>query len=249
MISWTYVLATRLDNIAGYSIKTRLQAALEAFLSSSQAAVFPGQRSSEKPPPPPPPPPAGHGGGGAGPGRAEGDAVPAAAFALAAAQIAVLFRHLGVVFGFAERDYVSKVKDLEGAARRFATLDAVVEADHAGGTVRKALSHTRNLLRVKRGLDFVALLFASLIASSEMTLKQAAQDAYVRIFAPHHSWSIRKAVGLGMHTLPTKTQFLRKLREDETSWKREAAKFLEAATPLLQDIVQLYESRNLGTDW
>ncbi|KAF8402305.1 hypothetical protein HHK36_013259 [Tetracentron sinense] len=35
-----------------------------------------------------------------------------------------------------------------------------------------------------------------------------------QVFAPHHGWVIRKAVAAGMHALPTKAQFLKKLNED-----------------------------------
>jgi hypothetical protein len=34
------------------------------------------------------------------------------------------------------------------------------------------------------------------------------------VFARHHSWTIRKAVGAGMFLLPSKSQFLKKLNEE-----------------------------------
>lgn len=45
------------------------------------------------------------------------------------------------------------------------------------------------------------------------SLKEPASKAYEQVFAPHHGWTIRKAVGAGMFMLPTKTQFLKKLNE------------------------------------
>jgi hypothetical protein len=46
------------------------------------------------------------------------------------------------------------------------------------------------------------------------SLKDPASKAYAQVFAPHHGWAIRKAVGAGMYALPTKAQLLQKLNED-----------------------------------
>lgn len=46
------------------------------------------------------------------------------------------------------------------------------------------------------------------------SLKEPASTAYEQVFAPHHSWTIRKAVGAGMFLLPSKSQFLQKLHEE-----------------------------------
>lgn len=47
-----------------------------------------------------------------------------------------------------------------------------------------------------------------------MLLRDAAWSSYNEVFAPYHSWPIRQAVAAGMYALPTKAQFLSKLRED-----------------------------------
>lgn len=46
------------------------------------------------------------------------------------------------------------------------------------------------------------------------SLRDPASKAYAQVFAPHHGWAIRKAVGAGMYALPSKAQLLRKLNED-----------------------------------
>jgi hypothetical protein len=46
------------------------------------------------------------------------------------------------------------------------------------------------------------------------SLKEPASKPYEQVFAPHHSWTIRKAVGAGMFLLPSKSQFLQKLHEE-----------------------------------
>lgn len=41
----------------------------------------------------------------------------------------------------------------------------------------------------------------------------AATTAYGQVCAPFHSWAIRKAVGAGMYTLPTREQLILRLNE------------------------------------
>jgi hypothetical protein len=45
------------------------------------------------------------------------------------------------------------------------------------------------------------------------TLYDAATIAYGQVCAPFHSWAIRKAVGAGMYTLPTREQLIVRLNE------------------------------------
>lgn len=54
---------------------------------------------------------------------------------------------------------VLQVKDLGAAGKEFNTLPVMIDGDVRSDTVRLAGSHTRNLLRVKRGVDMVRILF------------------------------------------------------------------------------------------
>ncbi|KAK6917083.1 Glycolipid transfer protein domain [Dillenia turbinata] len=135
-------------------------------------------------------------------------------FSHACSLISPLFGCLGIAFKFAELDYVAKVGDLAEASKSIATLQALVDRDVESNCVRNAGSHTRNLLRVKRGIDMVRVLFEQIIASEGNSLKDPASTAYAQVFAPHHGWAIRKAVAAGMYALPTKAQLLKKLNED-----------------------------------
>jgi hypothetical protein len=45
------------------------------------------------------------------------------------------------------------------------------------------------------------------------SLYDAATTAYGQVCAPFHSWAIRKAVGAGMYTLPTREQLIERLNE------------------------------------
>ncbi|KAF0912066.1 hypothetical protein E2562_012967 [Oryza meyeriana var. granulata] len=141
-------------------------------------------------------------------------AMEVGSFARACSNVSVLFGCLGIAFKFAEMDYVAKVDDLLEASKSISKLPEMVELDIQKGTVRQAGSHTRNLLRVKRGIDMVKILFEQILVTEGNSLRDAASKAYAQVFAPHHGWAIRKAVAAGMYALPSKSQLLKKLNED-----------------------------------
>lgn len=175
--------------------------------------------------------------------------VELAAFSRACSHVSPLFGCLGIAFKFAEMDYVAKVDDLAEASNSILTLQSVIERDIEGNCVRKAGSHTRNLLRVKRGLDMVRVLFEQILATEGNSLKDPASKAYAQVFAPHHGWAIRKAVAAGMYALPTRAQLLRKLNEDETSARIQMQNYITASAPVILYIDKLFLSRALGIDW
>ncbi|XP_006586625.1 GLTP domain-containing protein isoform X1 [Glycine max] len=155
-------------------------------------------------------------------------------FSHACSLVSPLFGCLGVAFKFAEMDYVAK---------------SLIELDVQANTVRKGGSHTRNLLRVKRGLDMVRVLFEQILVTEGNSLRNPASKAYEQVFAPHHGWAIRKAVSVGMYVLPTKEQLLKKLNEDEASAKGHMQSYVTASALLIQYIDKLFVSRDLGIDW
>uniref|UniRef100_A0A0D9VZV1 Glycolipid transfer protein domain-containing protein n=1 Tax=Leersia perrieri TaxID=77586 RepID=A0A0D9VZV1_9ORYZ len=167
-------------------------------------------------------------------------------FSRACSNVSVLFGCLGIAFKFAEMDYVD---DLLEASKSISKLPEMVELDIQKGTVRQAGSHTRNLLRVKRGIDMVKILFEQILVTEGNSLKDAASKAYAQVFAPHHGWAIRKAVAAGMYVLPTKSQLLNKLNEDESSAKVQMQNFVRASGPVILYVEDLFTSRNLGMDW
>ncbi|CAN1812940.1 Accelerated cell death 11 [Linum perenne] len=172
-----------------------------------------------------------------------------APFSRAASLVSPLFGCLGIAFKFAEIDYVAKVHDLVEASKSITTIPVMMDKDIAGNTVRKAGSHTRNLLRVKRGLDMVNVLFEQILNTQGDSLKDPASKAYTQVFAPHHGWAIRKAVGAGMYALPTRTQLMRKLNEDEASARIEMQNYMAASRPVIVYIDKLFQTRELGIDW
>lgn len=60
---------------------------------------------------------------------------------------------------------VYQVDDLAVASNSIRTLPVMMDGDIEANRVRKGGSHTRNLLRVKRGVDMVRVLFEHIISS------------------------------------------------------------------------------------
>ncbi|XP_050208748.1 accelerated cell death 11 [Mercurialis annua] len=172
-----------------------------------------------------------------------------APFSHACSLVSPLFGCLGIAFKFAELDYVAKVRDLGEASKSIGTLKEILDRDIEENCVKKAGSHSRNLLRVKRGLDMVKVLFEQILITEGNSLKDPASKAYAQVFAPHHGWVIRKAVAAGMYALPTKAQLLSKLNEDENSAKIQMEYYTAASAPVILFIDKLFLSKELGIDW
>lgn len=51
------------------------------------------------------------------------------------------------------------------ASKRHKTLQSVLDLDVANGTVRTAGSHSRNLRRVRQGLDLIRALFEQFVST------------------------------------------------------------------------------------
>ncbi|KAL8254947.1 hypothetical protein R6Q59_033168 [Mikania micrantha] len=172
-----------------------------------------------------------------------------ASFSRACSLISPLFRCLGIAFKFAEMDYVAKVNDLCEISVSISTLQSMMEKDIEENCVRKPGSHTRNLLRVKRGLDMVRVLFEQILVSEDNSLRNPASKAYGQVFSPYHGWAIRKAVAAGMYALPTKQQLLQKLNEDEVTARTLMQNYVTSSALVIVYIDKLFHSRDLGIDW
>ncbi|KAG4134048.1 hypothetical protein ERO13_D08G133133v2, partial [Gossypium hirsutum] len=93
----------------------------------------------------------------------------------------ILFNSLGLAFKFAEMEYVTKVGNLVEASKRFATLENIVDVDIGNGTVKKQKSPSRDLRRVRQGLDLVRALFEQFLSSKDYSLRNAASTAYAQV--------------------------------------------------------------------
>ncbi|KAM7464352.1 hypothetical protein LguiA_032473 [Lonicera macranthoides] len=170
-------------------------------------------------------------------------------FCDACSLVSVLFGCLGIAFKFAEMEYCAKVRDLTEASKRYDTLNHLLELDVKNDTVRTPGSLSRNLRRVRQGLDLVRALFQNFLSSNECSLKEAASTAYAKVCAPYHTWAVRTAVSAGMCALPTREQLLLRLNETEESAEREMRRYINASLPIIQYIDNLYITRNVSLDW
>ncbi|THG19989.1 hypothetical protein TEA_001817 [Camellia sinensis var. sinensis] len=134
-------------------------------------------------------------------------------FCDACSLVSVLFGCLGIAFKFAEFEYCGKVRDLVEASKRYSCLNNLLDVDVKNDTVRTPGSLSRNLRRVRQGLDLIRALFENFLSSDYCTLKDAASTAYAQVCAPYHTWAVRTAVSAGMYALPTREQLLLNLNE------------------------------------
>ncbi|KAG5521508.1 hypothetical protein RHGRI_033913 [Rhododendron griersonianum] len=114
------------------------------------------------------------------------------------------------------------VRDLVEASKIYGTLNNILDIDVKNDTVKTHGSLSRNLRRVRQGLDLIRALFKNFLSSELLdvlcafrycTLKEAASTAYAEVCAPYHTWAVRTAVSTGMYALPTREQLLLKLNE------------------------------------
>ncbi|PIM98906.1 hypothetical protein CDL12_25850 [Handroanthus impetiginosus] len=170
-------------------------------------------------------------------------------FCDACSLVSILFGCLGIAFKFAELEYVSKVSDLAEASESYGTLNNVLDFDVQNDTVRTAGSLSRNLRRVRQGLDLIRALFQNFLSSDDCNLKEAASTAYAKTCAPYHTWAVRTAVYAGMYALPTRDQLLLKLNETNESAERNMVRYINASLPIIEYIDKLYTSRRISLDW
>lgn len=163
--------------------------------------------------------------------------------------VSVLFRYLGLAFKFAELEYVAKLRGLLEASKTCDTLKDILDLDVASDTVKTSGSYSRNLRRVRQGLDLIRALFEQFLSTEDSSLKEVASTAYAQSCAPYHSWAVRTAVYAGMYTLPTREQLLAKLNETDQSAEKKMRRYIEASLPVIEYIDELFLSRNIVLDW
>ncbi|KAF8378461.1 hypothetical protein HHK36_029801 [Tetracentron sinense] len=146
-------------------------------------------------------------------------------------------------------DWRHKVRDLAAASKTYDTLKNILDHDLENDTVRKPGSLSRNLRRVRQGLELIRALFEQFLSSDECSLREAASTAYAQACAPYHTWAIRTAVFAAMYALPTREQLLLKLNETDHSAEKEMRRYINASLPVIEYIDNLYISRNIGLDW
>ncbi|XP_047307213.1 ACD11 homolog protein-like [Impatiens glandulifera] len=170
-------------------------------------------------------------------------------FCDACSLVSVLFGCLGMAFRFAELEYVSKVHNLVEAGNRYETLSSMLDIDVRNDTVRTPGSNSRNLRRVRQGLDLIRAIFKNFLSPEFCSLKDAASTAYADVCAPYHTWAVRTAAYAGMCVLPTREQLLLKLNATDELAEKEMNRYIKASLPVIEFIDKLYVSRDISLDW
>ncbi|KAH0919744.1 hypothetical protein HID58_027404 [Brassica napus] len=173
------------------------------------------------------------------------------AFCSACTHVSVLFGCLGFAFKFAEMELEIWWKRQKRLIRSgLDTLHNIIDLDVMNQTVKTQGSYSRNLRRVRLGLDLIRAIFEQFLMTNEYySLKDAATKAYTQVCAPFHTWAVRTAVYAGMYTLPTRDQLLLRLNETDQSVEKNMRRYMEASRPIIEYIDKLYIDRNIKLDW
>ncbi|KAM0998775.1 hypothetical protein ACFX2I_005603 [Malus domestica] len=164
-------------------------------------------------------------------------------FTQACRLVSPLIRHLGVAMKFADIEYSDKVSGIEKAGKSVNTLEDLLDREIQQNTIKRHSSGSRILIRVKRSLEMLKIIFEQTMASSGNSIMDPVNTAYKQVFYPYHGWATRKAVAGALHTLPTKSLFLKRLKLDEASAFVLMQRTVIALDPLIRYMDNLFHSR------
>ncbi|XP_042465590.1 accelerated cell death 11-like [Zingiber officinale] len=138
-------------------------------------------------------------------------------------------------------------QDLYETSKSISTLNNLLELDIQQDRVKQGGSHSRNLLRVKRGLDMVKVLFEHILEKDENSPRDPATVAYAKVFAAHHGWAVRKTCSCCKNVCPlSKAQLLKKLNKHEASVMTYMQTYIRSSGPVIMYVEELYNSRQNG---
>ena len=165
-----------------------------------------------------------------------------------------LLKLLGTVFSFVNSDVVEKIGILKEyrsseLGEEYKTIQSMINYEVQTKTTnnKKKASGSRTLLRLHRALDFITD-FMKNVKTAEMDAKLSGIGAqsYDRTIAKHHPWLIRKGVHLAVYTLPTRIQFMEKLKvEDQAHTEELLGKVAELGHKIFEIVEKLYADNNL----
>ena len=151
--------------------------------------------------------------------------------------ISRFFTLLGTVFGFVLKDVKDKIGILEHYLQNkenkqfYSTIQSMIQYETSENkTIVKAYppSGARTLLRLHRALAFIIAFLQNLIKLEKDTkLANIAWECYNNTLSKHHTWIIRKGVGIAVYTLPTRDQLLAQMGQENNKEIKE----------LVQDII------------
>lgn len=159
-----------------------------------------------------------------------------------------LFKELGVLFTFVDSDLSDKC----GILRQLNTENAT-----AYSTVKTMVLHeigqtnptrgSRTLLRLHRALAFL-ILFVDQVCKSEddVSVAEILRSSYTQTLAKHHTWLIRKSIGLASNTVPAKNQLIQIIFNNANhNIEETATEFLTVINNVFDRTQIIYETHNI----
>jgi hypothetical protein len=159
---------------------------------------------------------------------------------------------MGSVFSFVASDVHEKLKILKTFLQseekgHYQDVETMAKYETENKVVKKPGNGCRTLLRLHRALLFLIRLFDDTAqAGTHDKMSHIAHTAYSDTLAHHHSWLVRKAVGLAVYTLPTRSALLQKMGEssDEDAAAR-AASLVKAMQPVYDQVQDIYKQYDI----
>ncbi|ELU09811.1 hypothetical protein CAPTEDRAFT_28209, partial [Capitella teleta] len=124
---------------------------------------------------------------------------------------------MGSVFSFVASDVNEKLKILRAFRQsdhksHYETVESMVQYETDSKVIKDPGNGCRTLLRLHRALLFIMRLFEDTAkAETHDKMSHIARTAYTDTLAHHHTWLVRKAVGLAVYTLPSRSGLLHKM--------------------------------------
>nr|KAJ0208830.1 hypothetical protein LSAT_V11C400162230 [Lactuca sativa] len=125
--------------------------------------------------------------------------------------VSMLFSSLVIAFKFAEMEYTSKVRDIEETSERYVSLSSVVDYDVKWKTIKSRGSHTRNLHKVRQGLDLIRELFQNFLSNNVTNWQLHILVVMIQRLLPKRCSFI--SISTRMCALPSREQLLLNLNE------------------------------------
>jgi hypothetical protein len=159
-----------------------------------------------------------------------------------------LFKELGILFSFVDSD----VNDKCGILRRLNSENASAYSTvknmvlHETGET-KATRGSRTLLRLHRALAFLILFVEQVCKSDEdASVAEILRYSYTQTLAKHHSWLIRKTIGLASNTVPAKSQLIQIIFNNANhNIESTASEFLTVINNVFDRTQIIYETHDI----
>ncbi|CAG9537770.1 unnamed protein product [Cercopithifilaria johnstoni] len=168
-------------------------------------------------------------------------------------QINKFFPLLSKGFSFVEKDLLEKEKilhELHAAdPAHYDTVNSMVSWECRSGAPSEKGSRT--LLRLHRALLFIVDFLKNLKDSREGDqISALCQESYDSTLSKHHSWIVRKLVGVAIHFLSSRDYLLNVLVNErspqyEHEVKQAITKLIDVTEKVFHRLQQIYESKNI----